>query len=115
MPRHPVKKTPIFGKNLASARRKNGLTQPQLAEILGVSPKAIDYYERRAINPNMGFVKKAAAALGTTPDELIEYKNRRQKPGPSPRILTLIENVLKLPKSKQKMAVQFLETMVKTE
>ncbi len=115
MPRHPSKPAPIFGKNMALYRKKCGLTQPQLAEMVNMTPKAIDYYERRAINPNAKFVQKVADVLGTTPNILLEYKNSKKvKPGPPPKILTLVEKALTLPKAKQNIAVQFLETLIKS-
>lgn len=115
MSRPAKKEAPVFGSNLANHRLRCGLSQKQLAEILGMTIKAIDYYERRATNPNAEFVTKAAHVLGTTPDVLLGYEDvKKQKPGPPPKMLTLMEQVLKLPKPKQKIAVQFLETLVKT-
>jgi transcriptional regulator with XRE-family HTH domain len=115
MPKLATKPTPVFGGNLAKHRRICGLTQRQLADMLKMSAKAVDYYERRAANPNADFVKKVALALGTSPDALLGYEDKKpHKPGPPPQILSLLENVMRLPKAKQRMAVQFLETLVKT-
>ena len=113
MPRYATNPTPVFGGNLAQHRLRCGLTQPQLADLLGISAKAVDYYERRATNPNAEFVTNAARVLGTTPDILLGYEDtKKQKPGPPPQILILMEKMLKLPKAKQKLAVQFLETLI---
>lgn len=115
MGRPAQKKAPTFGARLSNHRRRCGLSQEKFAELLDMTVKGVDYYERRAVNPNAEFVKKAAHVLGTTPDELLDFKEgKKVKPGPPPRMLTLVEDVLKLPKAKQKMAIQFLETLVKT-
>jgi len=107
---------PDFGAKMSTMRRKCGLTQAKLSELTGVSPKAIDYYERRAVNPNMEFCEETFFHFGVSIDEFLGVVSNRkkQKPGPMPQILNLAEEVLKLSKPKQKIAVQFLETLVKT-
>lgn len=47
------------------------MTQMQLAGALGVSQQIIDYYERRAKNPTLTFIQRAAKALEISLAELL--------------------------------------------
>ena len=108
------KKAPAFGRNLAAARQARGMTQPQLAETLGMTVKGIDYYERRAKNPNSDFVQKAAKVLKVSVSELLgdQSPKERQPPGPAPKLKRQIEQIQELPKSKQKFVSEFLDTVL---
>ena len=53
-----------FGARLRGIRKKKGLTQIQLAEKMGVTHRAITYYEGEATNPSIQFLEQAAKALG---------------------------------------------------
>jgi DNA-binding XRE family transcriptional regulator len=61
--RPPTKEAPIFGQRLAALRRAKGLSQTQLAELLDITRKMIDYYERRAGNPSLDFIQRAGPSV----------------------------------------------------
>ncbi len=114
--RPPSKEAPPFGKRLAEARRAKGLSQTELADLLGVSAKAIDYYERRARNPSVDFVSKAADALAVSFDDLVGGADKKtQKPGPSKKLLRQLEQIQSLPKSKQRFVSELLDTVLDTK
>jgi len=110
--RPPTKKAPKFGSRLAAIRKERELTQPQLADLIGMTPKAIDYYERRANNPSFEFVQKVAEALGLTPDELMGMEALKGKSGPSPKLQKQLEQIQKLSRSKQHVVSQLLEAFL---
>jgi len=114
--RPPEKEPPIFGKRLADLRRGRGLTQQQLADTLGMTVKGIDYYERRAQNPSLDFARRAAKALNVSVAELLgEGGNGLQrKRGPSPKLQRQLEEIQRLPRSKQKFVSELLDTVLKT-
>ena len=86
------------------------LTQSHLAEILYVSPKTVDYYERRAANPSADFLVKVADALSVSPCDLLEYDVKTQgKPGPKSRLEILFGKVMQLPDGEKKYVARFLE------
>jgi len=60
--RPPLKEAPPFGRRLRVARLAKGWSQAELAAHLDISLKMIDYYERRATNPSIEFVRRAADA-----------------------------------------------------
>jgi transcriptional regulator with XRE-family HTH domain len=72
----PTKEAPIFDQRLAALRRAKGLSQTQLAELLDITRKMIDYYERRADNPSLNFIKGAAGALDVSVAELLVVNQR---------------------------------------
>lgn len=104
------KPAPAFGGRLAALRKAHGLTQPKMAEMLGISPAMLAYYERKATNPTAEFIRKAAAVLNVSVDQLLghEVKNGR-KPGPPSRLQQLTQQLSELPRNKQKMVVEMLE------
>jgi len=60
-----------FDENLSLLRRKKGFTQTNLAELSGVSQRAIAHYEKHAKRPTIDKVKKLARALGVSDEELL--------------------------------------------
>ena len=88
----------------------------QFARLVGLSQQMIDYYERRAKNPTAEFVQKAAQVLGVSVDELLGVKPlARRKPGPQSKLQRKIERVRDLPENKQKLVLDFLDTVLQSE
>ena len=112
--RPPSKDAPDFGKRLAEARKQRRLTQRQLAAVLGVNQKMIEYYERRASNVTAEVIKKIANAFGMSADELLGIKSKRSKPGPKSKLQTQVEQLERLPLSKQQAIIQVLDMAIKS-
>jgi transcriptional regulator with XRE-family HTH domain len=112
--RPPEKEAPPFGQRLAAVRKARGMTQQQLAELLDMTVKGVDYYERRARNPSSEFVQRAADALGVAVTELLGENGNgpRRKRGPSPKLQRQLEEIQRLPKGKQKFVSDFLDTVL---
>ncbi len=53
-------------------RKKNGITQRELAKMLGVSQPTITQYETGARKPDIVTLKKLAKLLNCTTDQLLE-------------------------------------------
>jgi len=113
--RPQTKETPLFGQRLAAVRRSKGLTQAELGERVGVTQKMIDYYERRAANPTLDFIEKAAEALEVTVADLLgsQPNTMRAKPGPVSQLERKFEQVKLLPRKQQEFVLQFLDTVLK--
>lgn len=52
-------------------RKKQNMTQAQLAEILGVAPSTITQYENGTRKPNIVMLKRIAKVLHTSTDNLL--------------------------------------------
>ena len=61
-----------FGSRIAELRRKSGLTQEKLAELVGVDRSYIGYVERGQRNPSMGVVYRIAKVIGVSLAELFK-------------------------------------------
>lgn len=64
------------GERIKNARRVAGLTQKELAEMLGVVPSMIGQYETGARNPKIDTIKKLAASLNVSVDFLLGTSNQ---------------------------------------
>jgi transcriptional regulator with XRE-family HTH domain len=60
-------------------RKKSGLSQKELAERLNTTREAIDYYERRAVNPSLAFIERAAESLEVSVAELVSRRLKTTK------------------------------------
>lgn len=60
-----------MGEKLKAARLAAGLTQGQLAELVGVQQRDISRWENGHREPGVLIVKKMAQALGCSMDKLV--------------------------------------------
>ena len=60
-----------FGIKIAELRKKKGLTQTQLAEMLNISNKTVSRWETGEGYPEITLLSPLAKALGVTTDELL--------------------------------------------
>ena len=61
----------ILGKRIKELRIGKSMSQPQLAEAVGVSNGIISIWENNINEPKASYVKKLAIALDTTADYLL--------------------------------------------
>lgn len=101
-----------FGQRMAKLRQEHGLSQALLGQQLGVSRGMIAYYESCAKNPTAEFIEKVAERFDVPASSLIgpnDQTPRKKKPGPTPRLQQLTEQLARLPKTKQQVVVEMLE------
>lgn len=60
-----------LGETIKSLRLEKGLTQPQLAQLVGVSNGMISIWENNINEPKASYLKALAIALDTTVDTLL--------------------------------------------
>jgi len=108
--RPPLTDAPVFGQRLAALRKARGLSQDQLAKLMGKTRVTIDYYERRAKNPTAEVVNQAAEIFGVSASDLIGGGTpQARKPGPPSRLHQITQRLATLPRSKQRVVVDMLE------
>jgi len=116
--RPTTKAAPIFGQRLSAVRKARGITQRELADLLGTTREMVDYYERPAINPALEVVRGCAKALGVPVIELFgsednENNGRKKRgSGPTGRMRQLFEAASKLSRSQQQKIAAVLEAFV---
>lgn len=63
----------MFGINIKELRKEKGLTQTQLAKIIGVTQGAIYFWEKEINEPTVGYIIKLAEFFQVSTDELLAY------------------------------------------
>lgn len=66
-----------IGEFIAVLRKANGLTQKQLAELLGVSDKTVSRWERNETAPDLSLIPVIAEIFGVTSDELLRGERKQ--------------------------------------
>ena len=61
----------ILGQNLRKIRIEKGLTQPQLAKLVGVSNGIISIWENNINEPKATYIKRLALFFGVSADYLL--------------------------------------------
>lgn len=114
--RPPTKEAPLFGQRLSALRKAKGLTQKELADVLGTTREMIDYYERRAVNPALEVVRSCAKALNVPMAELLGSEDsengRKRRGGPTGKMRRLFEAASKLPRGQQDKIASVLEAFI---
>ena len=65
-----------IGKLIAKLRKKKGLTQSQLGEIVGVGDRAVSKWERGITSPNIAIINQLSEILGISSNELLAGKEK---------------------------------------
>lgn len=68
-----------IGKRVREMRKRKGLNQQELADILGKSLRTVQKYENGEINISVGMVNTIAKVLETSSSYLLGYKKTVQK------------------------------------
>ncbi len=68
----------VTGERMKELRREKGLKQKDVAEALGVSPKAFTHYETGRRKPNYELLAKVAGFYGVTADYLLGMSNMKR-------------------------------------
>ena len=104
-----------FAKRLRETRSARGLTQTRLAEILEVSPRVYNRWERGAAVPRLDTLVKIAEILEVSLDELVG----RKEPDldtlriRNPELHSLYKEIDRLSDEDQQALVVLLDSLVK--
>jgi repressor LexA len=102
-----------FGERIVVAREEAGLSQRELAEKLGVTQRALSWWEREPVALKPDQMAALAAALGVSTDHLLGVQAARKRgPGPMGKARKVFEAVSKLPRHQQQKIVDVVETFV---
>ncbi len=124
MKRGPVKGTKYkdtnpfeFGKILSRQRRKKGLSQTELGEIMGVSKRLISYYERELANPSMEIINNVCNALKISPRVFLEPTAVKEtgEEEINPALKKRLEMVKALPPKAKKSLQDYIDVLVRAE
>jgi transcriptional regulator with XRE-family HTH domain len=100
-----------FGEALRAIRRMKGYTQDQLAELSGVSRRAIVHYENHAKRPTFDKIKSLADALGVSDEELSGQKRSKKKDEVSYKIMKKVRIIEQLPTRDQNAIFRLINSL----
>lgn len=69
-------KNETMGMMIASKRKELGMTQAEVAEVMGVTDKAVSKWERDLSYPDINSLPKLAEIFEMTVEELIQIKTK---------------------------------------
>ncbi len=106
---------PKQGARLAALRMAAGLSQAELGRAIGETQQNIAFWELSSKPPRSDVLSKLAKVLDVTVETLLgedAEPRRSRRPGPVSKVQRALEQIRSLPKSKQDLVVQFVETLV---
>ena len=98
-----------FTDRLARLRKDKGLTQKELAEMVGLNQAQIHLYEKGAAEPSMSALKRLALALAVTTDELVFEDDER---GPDDELRLQFEAISRFSPDEKKTAKEVLDGLI---
>lgn len=107
-----------LGRRIGERRKALAMNQTQLAELLGISQQTMANYEAGIVRVAIAMLPTLAHTLGLTIEELIGADNKKAakpkptKRGPAPKIQQQLERLSTLPKARQRVIAQVLDSML---
>lgn len=98
-----------LGARVAVLRKEQGLTQTQLAEMLGISQQLVASYEVGRRRIPVSALPTLAKAFAIPIEALLGVTNGAAKRGPTPKLQQQMERINRLPKAQQKVVMRMLE------
>jgi len=102
------------GQRLATLRKRAGLSQMQLAEVVGIPQRTLSFYEREAEAIPSKLVPLLAQALDVTIEEVLglEPKEQPKKRGPQSQLEKQMQTIASLPRKEQQQLLAVVEAFI---
>ena len=105
-----------LGQRIAQHRKAQGLTQVQLAEILGVAQQTLAHYEGGRLRIAAAMLQPVANALSINIEDLINATPKaKKKRGPASVLQRQIEQIGTMPRTKQKFITEMLDALIQQQ
>ena len=102
--------------HLKALRVSAGLSQRELARVLGIHHSNVGFWERTGTPPRSDLLPQIAKALGVSIDELLGSEaKRRSTQAPGGRLGEVFQQVAKLPRGKQLRIIGVVKALVAQE
>jgi transcriptional regulator with XRE-family HTH domain len=102
-----------LGERITLLRKGQAITQVQLAEQLGVSQQTVTAYESGRRRVPISHLPRLAVLLGVSVETLIgQPATAASKRGPTPKLLQQLERLHALPRAKQRMVSEVLDSLL---
>lgn len=119
MPRRRAKPaTPesTIGSRISEIRKRQAMTQVQLAEVLGMDQSLLSRYERGALRLHGALVADLARALHVSADEILGLKEPKNgSPLAERRVVRRIQEIERLPRRKKEALLSTIDSFLRGE
>lgn len=105
-------KRSALGARIAALRERDGLSQTQLADKIGIGQQTLAYWERRAVVLKPAQIEAIAVALGCSAQEILGLAAPKQRGGPVGKAKALFDRVSALPRDRQQRILTTVEDML---
>lgn len=103
-----------LGQRIARLRKAKGLTQVQLAEVIGLAQDLISAYELDKLGMKAEMVIRFARALAVSTDELLGVKPAKSEAKqPSLKLIRRLHKIQSLPSAQQKALLKTIDMYIK--
>ena len=111
----PATQDDSVGRRIARLRKARGLTQAELAQALGTIQAVVSDYESERRRLHAEAIVKVAQALAVSTDELLGTHGPKGAAGEalSLRFVRRLQKLNELPRARQKLVLQTLDTLLK--
>ncbi|MBK6517328.1 MAG: helix-turn-helix transcriptional regulator [Polyangiaceae bacterium] len=113
VPRKLARPRPKQAQRLVELRLAAGLSQAELADVIGEPQANVAFWERTAKPPRSDVLPSLAAALGVHIEELFVDSPPRATRAPAGKVQQLFDEVRRLPRRKQERVVEVVVALLK--
>ena len=102
----------MLQQNIKDLRVERGLTQAQLAKLIGVTQGAVYFWEKGINEPTAGYLVKLARVFSVSVDELLSFESNKAEESSS-RMTKMNRIFVKLSIEQQEMLLGVAEELFK--
>lgn len=102
-----------IGQRIADLRKRDGMTQVQLAEVLGCSQQRVVALEKGRLRVPVTELPTLSRLFGVSIEALLGLETEETgKRGPTPKLQRQLEELAQLPRGQQRFVSQMLDTVL---
>ena len=105
-------KEETIGARMARLRREHGITQVELAEMLGVPQPMISAYENGGLRLHGELIVELTKILDVSADQLLGLKETKNGTAPNGRLLRKLQQLELLPRRDQQALMRTIEAFL---
>ena len=105
-------KEETIGQRMARLRRERGITQVELAEILGIAQPMVSAYENGGLRLHGELIVELTKILDVTADQLLGLKETKSGTAPNGRLLRKLQQLELLPRRDQQALMRTIEAFL---
>jgi transcriptional regulator with XRE-family HTH domain len=105
-------KEETIGERMARLRRERGITQVELAEMLGVAQPMVSAYENGGLRLHGELIVELTKILDVSADQLLGLKDTKNGPVKNGRLLRKLQQLELLPRRDQQALMRTIEAFL---